>query len=363
MEMPTIKRILAINFGGIGDEILFLPTLKNIREAHPQAAITLLLEPRSRSISELTDLIDEVVAFDIKKRPLYPLDLIALLSMMRYGRYDAVVSSGSSALVAVLLFLSGIAKRVGYAHPLSQFLLTDAITLNYNQYAACMYQELAQGLGAQADAVCLPQVVLQEESLAKMRRFLAKNERSIISGAGEFSGLRVLIHPGASRLAAAKGIIKTWPSTKWLKLINHLSAYNGLQIVMAAGPDDQELVRELQPQLSNYQAVISAVGQTGSLSDLAALMHLCDLVVCVDSAPMHLAVALNKPLVALFGPTDERKLLPFDRKFLALRDKPMAECPRRLDDGLGVPLQPDIVGLSVVDQLRRWSCPRSSRMH
>ena len=72
-------RLLAINFGGIGDEILFQPTLKTIRETLPDWSITLMLEPRSASFGDLTDLIDNTITFDIKKRPLLTSDLMDLL--------------------------------------------------------------------------------------------------------------------------------------------------------------------------------------------------------------------------------------------------------------------------------------------
>jgi len=101
----AFQKLLAINFGGIGDEILFLPTIKTIREAHPDWHITLLLEPRSKGVSELTDVFDEVLTFDIKKRPLLSSDLIELLGILREGGYDRVISSGSSPLVSMLLFL------------------------------------------------------------------------------------------------------------------------------------------------------------------------------------------------------------------------------------------------------------------
>lgn len=86
-------RILAINFGGIGDEILFLPTLSSIRDVYPKAHLTLLLEPRSKSFQQVTDLLNEVIEFDVKKKPLLPGDLYALVELIRRGKFDLVISS------------------------------------------------------------------------------------------------------------------------------------------------------------------------------------------------------------------------------------------------------------------------------
>ena len=63
--MKTPKRILMVNFGGIGDEILFLPAISSLKKEFPQAKITLALEPRSKSVKDLSNLIDDVMCVDI----------------------------------------------------------------------------------------------------------------------------------------------------------------------------------------------------------------------------------------------------------------------------------------------------------
>lgn len=368
-------KILTINFGGIGDEILFLPTLKSIRQIHPDAHLTLLLEPRSKSFQQVTDMLDQVIEFDIKKKPLMPGDLWAVLQLIRAGKYDLVLSSGSSPPVAALLFLSGIKTRIGYgSNALAKVLLTTPIPLDKNQYAAAMYQDLAAGLGAAKTPAteCIPTAVLKSDSQSRMTEFVNKFAATTNDGNGNGSGVsnddagtasdgnrqggrkvhRVLIHPGTSRLAVEKGIIKTWSTENWVELIDKIQTLPDVQVILAGGPDDEAIIKDMSAKLKPSPRLVSAVGHTKSLADLAALTELCDLLVCVDSAPMHLAVALQKPLVALFGPTDEAKLLPPNKMFKALRDKPMSEFPRQLVDGLGVRLQPDIVFQSVQDQLK-----------
>ena len=61
-----INKILAINFGGIGDEIFFLPTLLSLKKEFPNSKITLALEPRSKSVKDLTNIIDELILIDPK---------------------------------------------------------------------------------------------------------------------------------------------------------------------------------------------------------------------------------------------------------------------------------------------------------
>lgn len=350
-------RLLAINFGGIGDEILFFPTLDTIRQTLPGWHISLLLEPRSRSAKELTESVDEVLLFDIKKRPLLVSDLMELLFLIKKGRFDAVVSSGSSPMVSALLFLSGIPLRVGYdSNSAARLLLSESVLLNRDVYAARMYQELAFGLarltngrtksstdiGSSSNTNSLPLVKVSAQAETRMNDLMDSLE--IPDGA-----TKIMIHPGTSRLATQKGILKSWPVDSWLELIKRLGELPNTYIVLAGGPDDQDVIRELQSKCS-APYLVSTFGKTKNLSDLAALMELCDLIVCVDSAPMHVGVGLNRPLVALFGPTDPAKLLPDKPNFKAIWDR--QDGSRSMFDRKGVNINVGTVYDAIAEQLK-----------
>lgn len=366
-------KLLSINFGGLGDELLFLPTLKTIKKAHPDWHITLLCEPRSKSIAQLSSLIDDCILFDIKKVPLRPSDLLDLVLLLRRGNYNIVVSSGSSSRVAVLLFLSGIRIRIGFdSGALSRVLLTKAVPLNKEQYAAAMYEDLVQGLDLQVSKEN-PQIEVDPASIEKMSNFLSQN-RAQAGKAGAARKL-VLIHPGTSKLALQKGIIKTWPAANWTALISRLLA-QGHEVVLCGGPDDDESIAAIKSLLEEEKTdqkpgvFLSAYGHTASIQDLAALFTLADLIVCVDSAPMHIAAALNKRLIALFGPTDPKKLLPTSSTCIAIcqsrpenekTGKPAtasAESSPVCEPGVQIPL--DTVYRTVLDQLSQVSVPESS---
>ena len=89
------KRILFINFGGLGDEILFLPTIQSVKKEFPNSHITLALEERSKGITSLTDVIDETLFANIKGKDKYT-ELFKLLIKIWKGKYDTVISSGSN---------------------------------------------------------------------------------------------------------------------------------------------------------------------------------------------------------------------------------------------------------------------------
>ena len=102
--MKQFKNILLINFGGIGDEILFMPVIQSLRKAYPNSKITLCLEGRSKSFVNLTDLLNDYFCVDIKTKNKY-IQMLKLYFKALTGRYDLVISSGSNPLISLLLFL------------------------------------------------------------------------------------------------------------------------------------------------------------------------------------------------------------------------------------------------------------------
>lgn len=365
------KRLLAINFGGIGDEILFLPTLATIKKYFPSWHVSLLLEPRSASVSQITNLVDEVICFDVKKRPLMVSDLIDLTMLIRNGNFDIALSSGASPLVSALLFLSGIPTRIGYnTNIFAGLLLTNPVALNKNQYAAGMYHDLTKGLGIKDD-FRNPKICLPESSRTAMQNLVGSSK----------TAKRVIIHPGTSKLAVIKRIFKTWPSRDWAQLIHLLLENKNIAVVLAGGPDDEETIHDILQALKDKGITTQtanftlAYGKTKSLADLGALIATADLLVCVDSAPMHVAVGLNKKTVALFAATDPERLLPKDNQFTALvsptncpsssHAHPETPFPAKNPNPCppGVVLPPEYVLQNVLDQLSLSSNQARSPEH
>lgn len=294
-----LQRILMINFGGIGDEILFYPVIESLRSQYPQAHLSILVEPRCRNLLEHHYYLDKVLTFDIKHRK-SPTDLLELLNLIRENAPELIISSGGSSMVAPLLFLSGAPYRAGYDSGRFPGLLTHRAPLNQEQYAAHMYYDLLLPLGFPPQSVTpqmtLPGVVKDWASAWLANQGLAKQRF-------------VLIHPGVSLMSKEKNLIKSWAREKWLQLIQQLLA-EGEHVVLAGGPDDAEEIDYLLPRLGAEPGLHLAYGQTRDLYQLGALIERSGCLICVDSAPMHLGVALKAPVVAIFGPTDDQKLLP-----------------------------------------------------
>ena len=164
-------------------------------------------------------------------------------------------------------------------------------------YAAQMYHDLLQGLGISGPC---PDITINVPK-KDIEWAEAEQKRLGIQESGY-----VLIHGGSSKLSKAKGIDKIYPVSGWQKIIQDFQKRQpNLPIVVVQGPDDADFVKTLQQ-------VCPAVKVTtpGDVGKLAAMIAGASLMLCTDSAPMHLAVAVQTYVLSLFGPTDPAKLLP-----------------------------------------------------
>ena len=298
------KNILFINYGGIGDEILFLPTIASAKKEYPNAKITLALEARSKSIKDLSPLIDEIICVDIKaKGVLKYLNILKFILKTTTKKYDCVISSGKSPFVAIILFLTGIKERIGYKSK-TDFLLTKKIQLNENQYAAKMYHDLVKPITNQEyenPTIEVPQNITLEN--------IPENEF-------------IAIHPGVSKMSISKNILKCPKLSFWEGLIKGLLNKNK-KIVLLGTIDDKDLIEKIleNQDISKNPNFINYYNKTKNIMEMAYIMKNAQYVICADSAPLHVAVCTKSNIFAIFGPTNEVKLVPNNKNITIIKNE------------------------------------------
>ena len=291
-------RILALVPGGIGDQILFFPTLEDLKRQYPKALIDVMVEPRSKGAYRVCPFINEVLVFDYKDRNSLA-DYLNLLGVIRDREYDIALTLGQRWAVGLLLWLNGIPKRIGYKTDRSWF-FSNTIPLNQDQYAASMYHDLIQGIDHHTSS-CPPLNVV-----------LPKKDIEWAQGTQKRLGIEdtryILIHGGSSQLAQSKGINKIYPVAQWQEIIKDIQEKQPeLSIVLIEGPEDVQWVDEMINACGNLKVVMPS-----DIGKLSAIIAGASLMLCTDSAPMHLSVAVGTYTIALFGPTKAEKLLPSD---------------------------------------------------
>ena len=229
--------------------------------------------------------------------------MLSLLFKIWTKRFDIVISSGSNKFIAVFLFLTFIKKRYGYnSGKLSEILLTKAVKLNKNQYAAKMYHDLVRDVTDINTE--LPEINVDKHPV-------------------EFN--TVLIHPGVSLLSVRKNMIKTIPASRWAEVVEKL-ADAGKKVILAGGPDDKETIETIIKSVPE-EKYINMYGKTKNLKELAELISGAEKFLCSDSAPLHIAVALGVKTYVIFGSTDDKKLIPQNGKVIPI--KADCDCPLR----------------------------------
>jgi ADP-heptose:LPS heptosyltransferase len=304
-----VRRILLVRPDHLGDLVLTTPVLNALKTQACQADITMMTGPWSKIIVERHPALDEVVtcAFPgFRRAAQNPLDPYLLLwrtaRELRAGNYDLAINLRPDFWWgAALLYLAGIPRRIGYAIEPGTPFLTHALPFPAQEHATASnlrlistglevsgYPKLAEPLTAE----CYPLVFTptsEEQSWARTR---LQEE-----GISEQEPL-IVIHPGTG------AAVKLWRADGWAWVANQLIAGwhfpQSPRLLLTGSPTERPLLEEIARQLARKPVICA----DQSVGQLAALLQRAQLVLGVDSGPLHLAVAQDTPSLQIFGPTD-----------------------------------------------------------
>lgn len=302
-------RMLAFVPGGISDQVLFFPTLDDLKQNYPQAQVDVVVQPQAKSVYQICKHVDRVLTFNFDGRNGLA-DWGNLLGSVRERQYDVGLASDQRWGIDAVLWLTGIPTRIGYSgNAVSELLLTDVIPLKTEQYLAHRNHDLLQGLGITTP--CPELTINVPQSAIKW----AEAEQKRLGLLGSQGSNYVLIYGGSSWSAQSNGMDQPYPVENWQKILQDFQQRQpDLPVVVIQGPTDQEWVTALKrvdPDLK--------VASPDDIGKLAAMIAGASLMVCINSALVPLAVAVQTYLVALFGSTDPAKLLPEADRFIGLK--------------------------------------------
>ncbi|MFP4412335.1 glycosyltransferase family 9 protein [Coleofasciculus sp.] len=298
-------RLLALVPGGISDQLLLFPTLDDLKANYPEAEIDVIVEPRAKGAYRVSGSADEVLPFDYKDRNGLA-DFGNLLGIIRDREYDGAIALERRWSVGLLLWMSGIPIRVGYENNQGKWFFTNTVPLKTEQYAAYMYHDLLTGLGINTPC---PELAIR---VPKSDLDWAEGEQARL-GIPE-SGY-IMIDGGSNHLDQSQDIDKVYPAHKWQEVIKDIHQKQpDLTLVMLHGLEDTELVAALTQVCPNLQMT-----SPPDIGKLAAMIAGANLLLCTDSASMHLAVAVGTYTIALFGPTQADKLLPPSERYIGIQ--------------------------------------------
>jgi len=297
-------RVVALVPGGIGDQILFFPTLDDLKRYYPNAQIDVVTEPRSKAAYRVSKSVHEVLTFDFKDRNSLA-DWGNLVGTIRDREYDVAIAFGQSWLVGLMLWLTGIPRRIGFKGKGAAF-LTNTVQFNPSQYVAAAYHDLLKAMGI---ATPCPELAV---NVPKPDIEWSQNEQKRL-GVNETG--YVLIYGGADPIPRGLSTDKIYPVEKWQPIIQEFQVKQpDLPVVVIQGSDDEAFVRSLRESCHEIK-----VTSPDNIGKLTAMIAGANLMLTTESAPLQLSVAAQTYTIGLIGSSDPEQLLPKSEKFLAIK--------------------------------------------
>ncbi|MBF0510546.1 MAG: glycosyltransferase family 9 protein [Deltaproteobacteria bacterium] len=276
------KRILLVATTAIGDTLMCSPAIRAVRQARPQARIVAMVDRRRTELLASNPYIDDFIIHPGKFKK-----LISLIKRLRRERFDLVIILHANDPDSVpLVYLSGAPVRVGWAESRFAFLLTRPVP---KRNPPGHYIDL-RGDFLAAAGIPMPS--------RKMDLFLppsAETEAAQFFQQVNLASSDNLIgfHPFGSYPA------KCWPMDPARDFLARVINETDCRIIIFGGKQEKTSAEELAAAFPDR--VISACGRLSVMGAAGVLKH-CRAIVTTDSGPMHLALALGLPTVALFGP-------------------------------------------------------------
>lgn len=283
---PAIRRILAVSSTAIGDTLLSTPALRSLRLAYPDAQIALLVNAPYLELFSSLPHVDELIPYHGGWRRFF-----RLAGQLRRHRFDlACILHGNEPQATPLAWLSG--ARFIFKLPNTsrfRFLLTNSREqLGWDNFEHGIDQRLAIArLAGGAPTDRRMELAISATARTQLAERLAA--RNVAADA-----------PLVALQAGASTNSRRWSPARFVELARRLlAARPGLRIVLTGSPAERALAERIDKEISDPR-VWNSAGEL-PLPLLPALVERCTLMVSGDTGPMHLAVAVGTPVVALFA--------------------------------------------------------------
>jgi len=294
------KRILIFNVNWLGDVLFSTAAIRNIRYNFPDSFIACIVPSRCYHVLKGNPHLDEIIIFDEKDRHKGLPVKLSFIKFLKHKKFDMAFLLHRSFTRALICRLAGIPQRIGYYTKKRSFLLTKQIMppLKDSLHRIDYYLNIIEKTGLKIEDR-FTEFIVNEEDLNFAADFLKKNEVNE-------KDFLVAINPGGN------WSLKRWPKEYWATLAGSLINEFGAKVVITGSFQDAALAKKIQELMK--EKVIIACG-VFNLKQFGALCKRLDLFITADTAPLHIANAVNtRRIIALFGPTSPAITGPYPVK-------------------------------------------------
>jgi len=294
------QRFLVLRMSALGDIIHTLPAVSALRESFPKATIDWLVDKKWAPILEENASVNNVIAMDRRSWR----DVISCVRRLRDKKYTTALDFQSLYRSAILGWLSGAPKRLGFDARYSResgaaFFYTDVVSPR-RSHKVEHNLELVEAAGARTNAIRFPLPAVPDTA-AEVQHILAAK------GVGDY----FVLSPGGGWGS------KCWPAERYGELHRLLAQKYGWRGVVSFGPGERDLAERVRVRAS--AGSLEPVVEMFDLRQLIALLRRAKFLVAGDTGPLHLASALGTPVVGLYGPTDPARNGPYSPRDVVVR--------------------------------------------
>jgi len=291
-------RVLVLVWGRQVETLQASPLLRTLAAGSPTAEVTLACSPAAAQVARALAGPGEVIILRGLDPAASPIRGLAAWARLRRARFDVAIICGTAARPRILVYLAGFARRLGGGGGMTAALLGDHVAPRHGENQAAAWLRLAHLLGITAERRA-PR--LDPGPAAAQQALVQLHSTAVADGR-----LLVALAPGVGHadLQWQVAHATAWDPERWAHLANQLATRHGAGIVFVGAAEDETAAATAATDIAAPH-----VDLTGQLDVLgtAALLQLCDLVICGDSPLLHLAAAVGTPTIGLFGPTDGRR--------------------------------------------------------
>ncbi|MBI3932536.1 MAG: glycosyltransferase family 9 protein [Acidobacteria bacterium] len=292
LDRDAVREVLVLRLDRIGDVLMSLPALADLRAALPRARIRLAVGRWSEAVARSAP-VDELLVWSapwVGRAAEGAEGFRALAEKARGLRgvgLDLALDLQGDVRASILAWLSGARARVGYANTGGGYLLTHVVPLDETvSWVEQNRRAVAAAVGPVGGAPRLDPLGAADRDFARrLLENLHLDERRPL----------VAIHPSGGRL------VKQWEVARWLEVGARLEREFGATILVTGSEADRPLAEALRRGL--HRRTVDLAGRL-SVRETLALVERLDLFLSPDTGPMHMACAVGTPSVAVFGPSD-----------------------------------------------------------
>lgn len=319
------KRILVIKLRNIGDVLLTTPIFRIIKNNFPSCYLAVLINKETEGVLERNPFIDKIITFERKIKNLSflqrYLNELTFIRDIKRKYFDTTIDLTGGDRASIISYLSGAKLRIGIKSKGflgKSFLYSKLFEVDKNKHTVLQNLEVIEKIGLVIERPRV-EIFVSEEEINWAKKFI-QNQVMQIRNVDEPQFLNekfILVHP------TSRWLFKCWRDDYMAEVIAWM-VRNNFNVILTSSPAEGELekinsiISTLRTRLLNnsetfMKRIINLSGKL-NLRQLIAICSISHMFFGVDTAPMHIAAALDKPTVAIFGPTGAFNWGPWDNE-------------------------------------------------